>query len=73
MSNNRHSLDIQKTVEVERKFIDETMISMIKKYSFIYDLSVHVEGNRKKVIEETFDYIASKLSNVVVYHELIGR
>lgn len=50
-SDNHHdNLDIQKTVQFERQFIHETMISMIKKYLFIYDPFEPVEGNRKKSI-----------------------
>lgn len=74
MSNSdHHDLDVQEYVEIERKYIDETMISMVKKYPFLYDPSVQVDGNRDDVIEATFDYIASKLSSIAVYHDLIGR
>lgn len=66
--------DIQELVELESKFIDEKIIQLVKKYSFIYDQSEPVEGDRNDLIENTFDYIASKISNsdVVVYHELTG-
>lgn len=64
--------NIQEYVKSEKKYIDKVMISMIWKYPFIYDQSLPVEGDRKKIIEETFDYIASKISETALYHELIG-
>lgn len=66
------SFNYEEEMEIESKFIDESLISMIKTHRFIYDESQPVEGDRKKLIEETFEHISTTISKSLVFHEISG-
>lgn len=59
----------------DSNLIEKNLISLVKKYRYIYDKDEPVDQStdRSQLISQTFDYIAKKLNKLVPDYHLTGN